>query len=65
MGRTTHAGPQGETKAPRKRRPMNKYIAAERIDRILADIPPDQRDKVLEFVREGRQVELPLTPGNA
>lgn len=57
----------GTTKAPRKppvRRPMNKYIAAERISRILSDLPEAERPKVLEFVATPRQIDIPGT-GNA
>ena len=53
-----------EPKTPRTRRPMNKYIAAERISRILSELPEAERPKVLEFVKDGRQTELPGT-GNA
>lgn len=56
---------KNEEKPKRTRRPLNKYTAAQAIDRILAKIPPDERAKVLDFVSVPRQTEIPLSPGNA
>lgn len=52
-----------ETKK-RTRLPMDKFRAAYAIDRILAQIPVDERAIVLEFVKVPRQTELPGV-GNA
>jgi len=43
----------------RTRIPMDKFRAAVAIDRILAQIPPEQRLAVLEFVKVPQQAELP------
>jgi len=51
---TTEATPK------RRFRPMNKFIAAERISRILDEIPFAERALVLDFVRHPRQPELPI-----
>jgi hypothetical protein len=48
----------------RTRLPMDKFRAAQAIDRILAQIPPEQRLAVLEFVRVPMAPELPGV-GNA
>jgi len=50
-----------EGKPKRRFRPMNKFIAAERISRILDEIPFAERSLVLDFVRHPRQPELPGT----
>jgi len=49
----------------RTRIPMDKFRAAVAIDRILAQIPPEQRLAVLEFVRQPVQLMLSGTTGNA
>ena len=51
----------------RKRLPLTKFTAAQAIDRILAQLPADQRGAVLAFVAvapESKQLGL-LGQGNA
>lgn len=54
---------KNEPKTTRVRLPMDKFKAAAAIDRILAQIPVEQRNAVLDFVKVPAQAELPL--GNA
>ncbi len=59
MGRNTTATTDTATdKKPRTRKPLNKYTAAQAIEKILSQIPREQHEAVLVFVREGRQTEL-------
>lgn len=59
---TTNRPTTTETTNPkRKRLPLTKFTAAAAIDKILQQIPPEQRAGVLAFVavpHEGQQLTL-------
>lgn len=52
-------------KTVRTRLPMDKFKAAYAIDRILGQLPPEDRLVVLEFVKVPRQTAITGTEGHA
>lgn len=67
MARTKATDPETGANEPKedtgptwRGRPMNKFIAAERIAAILEQVPFAERHQVLSFVTSPRQPELPL-----
>jgi hypothetical protein len=45
--------------ATKERPPMDRMRAAYQCDRILSQLPPEERALVVEFIRNPRQVSLP------
>ena len=53
-------------KPKRQRKPMDRHRAAKLCDEILSQLPREQRQPVLDFIRTPLQTEVPVTDvGNA
>lgn len=59
-GRMKMAAPTSND-SPKVKPPMDRMRAAYQCDRILSQLPPEERALVVEFIRLPRQVSIPGT----